>query len=104
MELSVVERLTLMQILPKEGSFSTLRSIRELREAIAFDDDAEEYGLREGMGPDGNGMVRWDKDVPKEIAIPPKALPVIVDALVGMDKQKRLTDQHFSLYEKFVGE
>jgi hypothetical protein len=104
LELTVVERLTLMQILPKEGNFSTLRSLRELREAIAFDDDADEFNLREEIMPDGNGAIRWDSDHPKEIAIPPKALPVIVDALVELDKQKRLTDQHYSLYEKFVGE
>jgi len=67
---------------------------------LAFDDDAEEFGLVQH--PDRIECSDWSAE--KDIDLPPRALPIIVGALTELDKQKKLTENHFSLYEKFVGE
>ena len=99
MKLSVPERLHLMGLLPKEGDFITLKAIRQSREMLSFNEDAEEFGLKQE-----DGRITWAKDEERDIDLPPRALPVIVEALVALDKEKRLSDEHVTLYEKFVGE
>ena len=99
-ELSVLERLVLLGILPKEGDFTTLKLVRKLRENLSFD-EGEHEKLK--FVQDGD-QVRWD-----ESAVPPRAIPIgekmsdlIRDALKKLDEEKKLREEHFSLYEKFV--
>jgi len=81
MKLSVIERLMLLQLLPKEGDFATLRTIRETREAVAFDEDAEEFGVTQ----EENG-VRCTKDwnAEKEIDLSGKAVALICTHLSSL--------------------
>jgi hypothetical protein len=98
MLLTVYERLVLLNILPKEGDFLTLKTIREVREAVAFDSDAEEFGVTQSADGVHCDNFQAEKDIP----LPPRVLPVIVGVLTELNAQKRLTEQHYSLYEKFV--
>jgi hypothetical protein len=102
MELNVFERLNLLNILPKEGTFITLKIVRQLREALSFNE--EELKALQFKQNTEMGTVQWNSeaDTPKEIAIGEKATDIVVEALKELDKQKKLTDQHFGLYEKFV--
>ena len=46
MLLGVVERIGLLQILPKQGDFLTLRIIHELRQSLSFtEEETAEFGL-----------------------------------------------------------
>ncbi len=103
MKLSVPERLVLMNLLPKEGDFATLKSVRVAKEMLAFDDDAEEFGVRVVRAENGD-RITWDKDEEREIDLPARVLPVVVEVLTTLEKQKKLTEDHLSLYEKFIGE
>lgn len=99
-KLNVFERLILLNILPKEGDFTTLKIVRKLREDLSFsEEEHKKFNLKQD-GP----TVTWntEADKPKEIPIGEKATDVIVDALKKLDKEKKLTDQHFTLYEKFI--
>jgi hypothetical protein len=98
MRLTVLERLVLLNILPKEGDFLTLKTIREVREAIAFDADAEEFGVTQ----ESDGVHCANFGAEKDIDLPPRVLPVIVSVLTDLNNQRHLTEQHFSLYEKFI--
>lgn len=100
MELGVFDRLILLNILPKEGDFTTLKIIRELRETLSFT-EAEHKALQFKQE---EGNIRWqtEADKPKEIKIGEKATDVIVGVLKDLNDKKKLTDQHFSLYEKFI--
>ena len=102
MELNVFERLNLLNILPKEGTFITLRIVHQLRDALSFNE--EELKVLQFKQDMERGTVQWNSeaDKPTEIQIGEKATDLIVDALKELDKQKKLTDQHFVLYEKFV--
>ncbi|MFA6972954.1 MAG: hypothetical protein WC208_16345 [Gallionella sp.] len=102
MELNVVERLNLLSILPKEGNFITLKIVHRLREALSFTElEVKALNIRPGTEA---GTVQWDTvaDIPKEVSIGEKATDIIVEALKELDKQKKLTDQYFGLYEKFI--
>jgi len=101
--LSVMERLVLLNLLPKEGNFNTLKLIRVARESLSFN-DIENQKLK--FRQDG-GMVVWnpedavDIDANFEVEIGDTVNQQIVDELVKLDKEGKLTDEHFSLYEKF---
>ena len=97
--LSVKERLVLVAILPPEGDLTTIRIVRELREALSFS-EAEHADLQ--MKQEDN-QIRWEEGaVPnKKLDIGPKAQEVIREALGKLDKDKKLTPDHLELVDLF---
>jgi hypothetical protein len=103
-KLDVLERVLLFNLLPKEGNFLTLKTIRQLRERVGL--DAKEVKEIKVVNDIEKGTLTWDadKDPHKEIEVNRDANKIIVDVLEKMDKDGKLNDQHISLYEKFVEE
>ena len=101
MLLSVFDRITLINILPREGDFRTLKQLRQLKEDLAFTD--EENAALQFQYEDG-GLVRWQReaDVPKDIQIGETMHEVIRDTFMRLDQQKKLREEHLELYERFV--
>ena len=86
--------------MPREGSFVTLRVVGELRNDLSFSEaEHKKYKFVET-----EGRVSWNPAVEqfKEVHIGEKAMDVVVDALKKLDKEKKLTMEHMSLYSKFV--
>ena len=104
MELGTFDRLILLNILPKEGDFTTLKIIRKMREDLSFSE--EEHKALEFKQEEGSLNIQWKKeaDIERDINFGEKATDVIVDVLKKLNSDKKLTDQHFNLYDKFVGE
>lgn len=103
MKLSVLERMLIQHLIPKESNFSTLKLIRVAREALSFtDDEMKSLNMREiGEGPDRKMM--WDNTVPeKEIEIGETVTCLIVKELSRLDKENKLTSDHLTVYEKFM--
>jgi hypothetical protein len=102
MQLTVFERLILMSILPGEGNFVTLKIAHQLKQNLSFDEDEiKRYKFIQDME---KGSVVWDQSVDqmRDISIGEKAADLITDALKKLDKDSKLKEQHFGLYEKFV--
>ena len=99
-ELTVLERLVLLSILPKEGNFVTLKLVRKLRENLSFD-EAEIKELN--FAQDGD-QVKWNEkaNITKRVNIGEMMNVLIYEALKKLDDEKKLREDHFSLYEKFV--
>jgi len=97
--LSVHQRLLLLGILPEEGNLTTIRIVRELREALSFS-ESEHEALK--LRVEG-GRVFWEDDVvgDKDIDIGPKAAEVVRDALGNLDADGKLTVEHLTLCELF---
>jgi len=94
-----MERLVLLSILPKEGDFTNLKIIRKLRESLSFsEEENKKLNFKQGAG----GIINWDANFEKDIHTGEKANDVIVEALKALNDQKKLTNDHYSLYEKFV--
>ena len=101
MKLTVFERLILLNILPKEGNFVTLKIVRKLREDLSFNEkEIKELDLK----VDDKGNATWNpaKDKGKEIEIGGQANKIIVEALEKLNKDNKLTESHLSVYEKFI--
>lgn len=100
MKLSLFERFTIQNILPQEGSFLTLKILNSLKLSLApSEEEIKEFEIK----PEGN-LLTWNKKgkEEKEIEIGEKATDLIVDALKDLDKKAKLTNEHFSIYEKFI--
>ncbi|MHA2068124.1 MAG: hypothetical protein ACXABY_27500 [Candidatus Thorarchaeota archaeon] len=99
MELSVLDRVLLFNVLPAEGNVTSLRIIRKLREDISFSDkENEEFGIKTE-----EGKITWNSNgTIKDIEIGEKATDIIVEALKDLDKRDKLTVSHLELYDKFI--
>lgn len=100
MILKVLERVTLLSILPEQGDFVTLKILRKLRESLTF----EEYEFSQLKIQQSDNQIKWDPtcDNGKEITIGEKATDIIVECLKKLNKEQKLTPQHLGLYEMFV--
>ena len=101
MLLNTKERLILIGTLPKEGDYTTLKIVRKLREDLSITEN-EQKALQFVSNPDG--MLNWQPsgDQSVEIEIGEKAKDIITSALMKLDSEKRLTEDHIELYEWFV--
>jgi len=100
MKLNVLERMMLLNVMPREGSFVSLKVVGELRNELSFSEaEHKKYKFNET-----EGRVSWNPAVEqmKEVHIGEKASDIIVEELEKLDKDKKLTMEHISLYEKFV--
>jgi len=109
MKLTVEERLILLGTLPREGDFTTLKIVRKLRESLSFTEEEHKalgFVQEENEDPQKN-RVKWNQAgvdaavLYAEIDVSPKSVALVAAALEKLNKEKKLTEQHFSLYEKF---
>jgi len=100
--LTVMERLILLNVLPKEGDFTTIKLVRKLRENLSFDEE-EHKALNFVQNGD---QVTWDVEAaekaPRHVQIGEKMTDIIHGALKKLNDEKKLSEQHLSLYERFV--
>lgn len=97
MKLSVMERIALLSLLPKEGNLITLKIIRDLQNSISFNEkEIKEIKLR----VEDNRYV-WDKNIDSEIEIGEKATEVILDVFKKLDEENKINMQILELYERF---
>lgn len=100
MELSVLERLMAIGVLPAEGDYATLKILNQLRLSLSFSEkEYEEFGI---VGDVENNRTTWTTDGVAEIPFGEKATDIIVDALKEMNRKKTLRADMMSLYEKFI--
>jgi len=103
-KLHIQERIILMELLPKEGNFVTLKMIRELREQLALNKDE-----RESMGIKIEGdQVSWDpvkaQENLKEMDFDDLAVDIVKSQLKRLDESNKLEQKHFTIYQKFMEE
>jgi predicted RNA-binding protein with PUA domain len=100
MELSVLERLILLNSLPAQGDITTIKIVRKLREDLSF---SEEEHKALNLRLEGDRTVWNLGTVPKEVKIGEKGMSVIRKALMDLNANKQLHSDHLDVYEKFVG-
>lgn len=101
-ELTLFERFVVRTLLPVEGSYSDLKIIWELRMELATTEEENKLAGLEDLPGGGTDAENWDAVEPKVIVFGDIAKGLIVDALKKLDEQEKLTQQHISIYEKFV--
>lgn len=106
MKLNVHDRLILLTILPREGNFINLKIIRQVREALSFNEtEIKDLNLRE-QEVNGQHVTAWDeKAIPeKDILFGEVVTQIIVKELKRLDETNKLTMDHVPLYEKFFAQ
>jgi len=102
MKLNILDRLVLLQILPPEGNFVTLKIVRDLAHNLSLSEkEIADWEVRIDATE-----VHWNPEanVEKEINIGPQATKIIVDALQRLNAESRLRPEHLDTYEKFIEE
>lgn len=97
--LSVGERMVILSIMPKEGSFVTLKMIRALGDKLGLSaEELEKFKVTEEAG-----VVKWDaKAYPVEFTFAEIEHDLIKKELKRMDSENKLNQGMISVYEKFV--
>src|SRR5581483_6012396 len=100
MLLSVKDRILLFTLLPSEGDILSLRTVRKLREDLAFSDDENRELKIQQTGP----SYHWDPaaDKLKEVELSGIAQAIIKNALKRMNENKSLTVDHIDLWDKVI--
>lgn len=101
-KLTLFERFVVLTLLPPEGSYRTLKIVRELQMELATSEEEDKLAGLHDLPGGGTDAENWDAVPPKEIIFGDVAKALVVDALKKLDEEEKLTHQHFTLYEKFV--
>lgn len=100
-KLNVVERMLLSSILPAKGTFQTLKLLRVLKEALSF---TEEENKELQFKQEGD-KIHWQENHKEwDFEIGDTMNEIIVKTLKEMDEKEELTDDFYTLYEKFITE
>jgi hypothetical protein len=99
------ERINLLNVIPKEGTASTLKIIRDLQTALGFTEEEHREFIVEYKLSNGSKYEDLNKDkltVLKDVAVGEKAHDIIVEALKTASEQKKLHISTLGLYERVV--
>ncbi len=105
MKFNPAERINLLNVIPKEGTASTLKIIRDLQTALGFTEEEHREFIVEYKLSNGSKYEDLNKDkltVLKDVAVGEKAHDIIVEALKTASEQKKLHISTLGLYERFV--
>ena len=101
MKLSIGDRLALLSVMPSEGSITTLRIVRELKDNLSFSEvEHSELELE-----NAEGGVRWNRDATdpmKDVPIGEKATDTIMEALERMNSRGNLMEAHMGIWDIFM--
>lgn len=99
MQLTVLERLLALDVLPATGSLTTLKIVQDARSMLSFD-EAEHAALKLR---DADGMVLWDAtaETVKDVPLGAKAQAIIRERLTELSKTEKLRLEHLTLCDKF---
>lgn len=105
MKLLTAERVNLLSILPQNADFVTLKIKRDLESDLALTEEEIKQWEVKSETIEGRMFHYWNDEGAKaetEIKMGEKAMEIIKESLIALDKEKLLPDACFSLYEKFV--
>ena len=103
-KLGLFDRLVCLALLPAEGSYATLKIVRELQMELApSEEESKLAGVVDDLLTGGvQATLGWDKVGDKDIVFGDIAKGIIVAALEKLNESEKLTQQHFNLYRWFV--
>ena len=100
MELNISERLMVLDIFSTvSGNFATLKIVRDLESELSFsEDETKKYGII--ANDDG---YHWKGDFTKDITFGKRGTEIITNILKKLDAGEKLTQNYYTIYEKFIG-
>ncbi len=100
MKLNIIERLTIMQILPQQGNSKTLKLVKDFQGIIGL--SQEELKKYEVVQKEA-GRITWnvEKEESKEITIDKPLMDIIVKQFEKLNNEERLPMEYLEVYNKF---
>lgn len=103
LELGVFERLLILNLLPPEGDFTTLRIIRDLKRELSFSE--EELAVLQFEQSESD--IKWNReggDIKKTVTFGDKAQALIRESLGRLSETKKATEAHLRIADLFLDE
>jgi len=100
MKLNVLERITLMGLLPQESNFITFRLLTDLKKDLSF----TEKEIKDFKIEQKDGRIFWGKSKDVDITIGEQMLIIIKASLQKVDKEGKVNEGNISLFDKFQPE
>ena len=98
--LNVLERIVIMNILPRTGSFVNVRSAKNTTKILTI---SKEEQTEIELARNGNTTTWNDEGAKaKEFELPPSSVKIIRDALKDLDAKGQLPVDAVTTYEKFL--
>lgn len=101
MKLTISERLILLEMLPKEGDYASLKECHKAKLILGFtNEEIKAYGITQA-----DNQVKWTTAGNSYMADLPLSewiTTTIQDALRKKNKDKKLQEREYALYEKFI--
>ena len=97
--LNVLERIVIMNVLPKTGSFVNLRAIKNTGKMLAISKE-EQTEIEMNVGPQGSTWNEKGKDE-KEFDLPASSVKIIKERLTELDRKNELPIEIVTVWEKF---
>jgi hypothetical protein len=99
--------MQLLQLLPPEGGYEALKTLRRQRETLSFDAEEKKIlNLVSTTNLDGTVKTEWiganASKVVKDVPIDEYCTSVFRKALAELEDEGKLNENTMSLYEKFV--
>jgi len=107
MKLELHERIVLLGLLPKEGDYAALKTIRRAREMLAITPEEQKfYEFTEVRDEKGNLNYNWNphkaREQVKDCPVDEYTTDLIRAKLADLNRNNKLTEDYMSLFDKFV--
>ena len=107
MHLNIPERITLIDLLPKEGHYADLVSLRKARDILSLtDDEVKDLDYKEVPNDSGGRTAYFDpikaSELVRDLPMDEWTTRTVENILSKMDKEGKLKEKYLSLYQKFV--
>lgn len=109
MNYTILDRITILGVLPEQGNLVTLKKVRAAQELFALEPElSSKVGMVEHVDKDGNktGLVTWDtaKDPKKKIEMSPAIFSLVIEAFKKRDEAQTLTLAQADVYARLLPE
>lgn len=105
LSLTLSERFQLMEIIPREGEYSTLKIVRKLRETLSpSEEEHEKYEIKkevtgQAVSYQWNNAGSTDE---VELTLKNKAFSIVKESLQELNNKKKMNEMQMTLYEKVI--
>ena len=100
--LNMLERIVVLSLFPEKGSWLTLKIVREMQMELAASEEEAKLGGMKDLDDGGVKAENWFVIPEKEIVFGDIALKIVTDELKRLNEEEDLTQNYFSVYEKFI--
>lgn len=100
MELSILERINLLNVMPVEGDLVSMRVVKKLRDDLGFSEEE----IKSNQITSEDNQIKWrETGYTKEVSVGEKAVEVIKAAFEKLDQAGKFREDLIPLYDKIAG-